>query len=1070
MRFSSLVNGSSLSLLHIQPSVSSVPFQGTCKAWDTGTSEPTSVLDLGSPSPSSRAVSSISGSLDDRPTVSSSSLYDDSERKADGGGYLGQEQGQHSRMSFTCMDGSMLEGEVGESNFKEEAVESWHRRSNTGDWHTKQYQRSNCTAHEQISYGGSGIPPFLRTEGRNFFGNNEKANVERAPSVCFVARSSSPSIFPPGKQWETTCVGSTLEENRHGFQVGNFPRAIPTATRNILEDQTGEGYNFSGGEGSGSAAIPSEQGCNTTSEILYGFSNRGEKNGQWRCEENRNRGLDELLIDLQGYSELPVHEDPAGALQCGMENVDSMICKSPAAAPPDQSLMRWLLEENDQVETMKAESLIGVGFDESLVPKLHVQFQDRTPESPCPLLSPPQATTRALFANPSHISDNLKAACSLQSAFSMLESTRTSFPALAQAPWIQKFTEPSPSNSCRESSSSAHPSVTFLSHENTLSLPSVNSSHHMNVQTRGGFPSIYNNNQDAASKILRSQVKTMSHSGIPALLSHNQLLSSSPTVCLNLSEPSLAQGIFISQNTLAAGSSDQLTYSATSNLGKQHSFQHSKVPSIAGSQHPLGFYQQINENMLQQAGSDQSESQAYYQITGQKNQHQAAYPSFGMERPFHKHLGTNPDREATWQTKLQMGLMKDETLLGFKHFDLQRGASDQSSIGFASSDKHELQLRSIAQETSENANEGLILVNQLFRLVEALDTGDPDVARSILARLNQYPLPQHKYIQRVIFYFREALAARLVSVPQTSCQILSPLEFLQKVTAHTKFCEASPFLSFAHFMANQAILEALEGEESIHVIDFGISFGGQWASFLQDFALKPGNPRRLRITAVGFQQDEMHFAGERLCNFAKAHNILLDFQIVVAKPENLTSAMLSVRDKEPVAVNFVLGLHKMLGDSPTSIATIFNIVKGLSPRVVTLVENELDDNSPYLQRRFLETLNYYSSLSDLLGAGNLDNEAIMFIEKVLFMPEIMDIIVRERFARVEQYKGFQRWRHHFLSAGFYNIPLSNLAEMNAEYLIRGSSASQGYEILKNEGSILLGWHGKALLAASAWTC
>ncbi|KAJ7299069.1 hypothetical protein O6H91_Y312000 [Diphasiastrum complanatum] len=94
----------------------------------------------------------------------------------------------------------------------------------------------------------------------------------------------------------------------------------------------------------------------------------------------------------------------------------------------------------------------------------------------------------------------------------------------------------------------------------------------------------------------------------------------------------------------------------------------------------------------------------------------------------------------------------------------------------------------------------------------------------------------------------------------------------------------------------------------------------------------------------------------------------------------------------------------------------------------------------------------------------------MFIEKVLFMPEIMDIIVRERFARVEQYKGFQRWRHHFLSAGFYNIPLSNLAEMNAEYLIRGSSASQGYEILKNEGSILLGWHGKALLAASAWTC
>ncbi|KAJ7296217.1 hypothetical protein O6H91_Y136700 [Diphasiastrum complanatum] len=979
-------NGAPSSLLHVQPSMSFVLFQGTCKkAWDTGTTEPTSVLDLDSPSPSSRAASSISGSHDDIATVSSYCLYEESERKTqgsgDGGGYIGRELGQHSRMSTgSWMDGSLFEGEVGASNFEGAAVESWHSRAATGDWRTKELKKSSCTAHEHVHFD---TPPLLRTESRNYFGNHEKAN-----------------FF-------------------------HFSTAISTCTRNRSEDEPGGGNNLSGGDRSRLATIPGAQGFISASEASCEFSNQVETNGDWRCEETRNGGLDELLIGFQGYSELPLHDHLPGAAQCGMENLDSMICKS-LAPTPDQSLMRWLLWENDQVQTIREESLAGVKFHDDLSSRLNVKSHNRTTS---------METTGAPI--PTSMSDNQKVRGASQSVFPILTST-SSYSALAQAPGIPKFTATFPYN--------------FR----------VSSTH---------------KNQAVASEILRPQVKTMPYSGISALVSHNEMPSSSSVVCFNSSEGSLAQEKFISQNTFGPDS-DQLFYSANPTLTEQHPFEYSDLPFLAASQPPFSFYphnscQRFNENMLQHPASGQSELPARYQLAGHNNQFRDAYPSVGIENQFRQYLGKNPDIGATWQMKVHLETAKEKSLLPSKQYDPQVNLSHSLPIGFFSSDRQEhqaLQLCSTVQERMEDADDGLALVNQLLQLVEALDTGDPDGARSILARLNQYPLSQTKYIQRLAYYLREVLAARVMDIPQSSCQILSPLGFLQKVTAYNKFCEASPFLSFAHFMANQAILDALEGEEIIHVIDFEINFGGQWASFLQDFALKPGNARRLRITAVGLQHDEMYFAGERLCNFAKEHNILLDFQMVVAKPGSLTSAMLPVRDKEPVAVNFVLGLHKMLGDCPGSIDVILRVVKGLSPRVVTVVEKELDDNSPHLRRRFFEALNYYSYLSDLLGAGNMDNETIMSIEKLLFWPEIMDIVVRKRLVREEQCKGLQRWRQRFLSAGFYNIPLSNLAEMNAECLIRECSAFQGYKILKNEGSILLGWHDKTLLAASAWTC
>ncbi|KAJ6324330.1 hypothetical protein OIU76_011603 [Salix suchowensis] len=65
------------------------------------------------------------------------------------------------------------------------------------------------------------------------------------------------------------------------------------------------------------------------------------------------------------------------------------------------------------------------------------------------------------------------------------------------------------------------------------------------------------------------------------------------------------------------------------------------------------------------------------------------------------------------------------------------------------------------------------------------------------------------------------------------------------------FYETCPYLKFAHFTANQAILEAFEGKKRVHVIDFSMNQGMQWPALMQALALRPGGPPAFRLTGIG---------------------------------------------------------------------------------------------------------------------------------------------------------------------------------------------------------------------------
>ncbi|MBJ7883247.1 GRAS family protein, partial [Gelidibacter salicanalis] len=68
--------------------------------------------------------------------------------------------------------------------------------------------------------------------------------------------------------------------------------------------------------------------------------------------------------------------------------------------------------------------------------------------------------------------------------------------------------------------------------------------------------------------------------------------------------------------------------------------------------------------------------------------------------------------------------------------------------------------------------------------------------------------------------------------------VTTPLDVALKLAAYKSFSDLSPVLQFANFTATQALLDEIGGTATscIHVIDFDLGVGGQWASFLQELA------------------------------------------------------------------------------------------------------------------------------------------------------------------------------------------------------------------------------------------
>ncbi|KAI4295075.1 hypothetical protein MLD38_040652 [Melastoma candidum] len=377
--------------------------------------------------------------------------------------------------------------------------------------------------------------------------------------------------------------------------------------------------------------------------------------------------------------------------------------------------------------------------------------------------------------------------------------------------------------------------------------------------------------------------------------------------------------------------------------------------------------------------------------------------------------------------------------------------------------------------SDQEQDSGLQLVHLLLACAEAVSKEDYKLARRHLHQLNRVVTPLGDSMQRVASCFTEALTARLAAI-LTTCPTASssmmpfspfPPNSLEILKIYQILYQACPYIKFAHFTANQAIFEAIEFEERVHVIDLDILQGYQWPAFMQALAARPSGPPFLRITGVGTDIGSVRETGRCLTELAHSLHIPFQFHAVGENLQDLKPHMLNRRVGEALAVNSVNRLHRIHGNH---LGNLLAMIRDQAPNIVTLVEQEASHNGPYFLGRFLEALHYYSALFDSLDATFPPESAQRAkVEQYIFAPEIRNIVACEGAERIERHERLDKWRKIMEGRGFKGVPLSGNAITQSKVLL-GLYSTDGYRLNEDKGCLLLAWQDRDLVAASAWRC
>lgn len=396
------------------------------------------------------------------------------------------------------------------------------------------------------------------------------------------------------------------------------------------------------------------------------------------------------------------------------------------------------------------------------------------------------------------------------------------------------------------------------------------------------------------------------------------------------------------------------------------------------------------------------------------------------------------------------------------------------------------------QEVGDDSK-GLKLVHLLMAGAEALtgSTKNRDLARVILIRLKEL-VSQHangSNMERLAAHFTEALHGLLEGAGgahnnhhhhnnnkhylttngprDNQNDTLAAFQLLQ---------DMSPYVKFGHFTANQAIIEAVAHERRVHVIDYDIMEGVQWASLIQSLASNNNGPH-LRITALSRTGTgrrsiaTVQETGRRLTSFAASlgqpfsfHHCRLD------SDEAFRPSALKLVRGEALVFNCMLNLPHLSYRAPESVASFLNGAKTLNPKLVTLVEEEVGSVVGGFVERFMDSLHHYSAVFDSLEAGfPMQNRARTLVERVFFGPRIAGSLGRiYRTGGEEERRSWGEWLGE---VGFRGVPVSFANHCQAKLLL--GLFNDGYrveEVGVGSNKLVLDWKSRRLLSASLWTC
>ncbi|XP_062225672.1 scarecrow-like protein 23 [Phragmites australis] len=408
----------------------------------------------------------------------------------------------------------------------------------------------------------------------------------------------------------------------------------------------------------------------------------------------------------------------------------------------------------------------------------------------------------------------------------------------------------------------------------------------------------------------------------------------------------------------------------------------------------------------------------------------------------------------------------------------------------------------------DGAGSGLRLMHLFVSSVAAGEAGDAHAAAAALQEVSyrRASFRAGDPAQRVAAYFADALASRLLQSPVAA----SPPTRAEQFLAYTMFYQASPFYQFAHFTANQAIVEAFQdcGRRRLHIVDFDVSYGFQWPSLIQSLSDAAATstsssndgdceePVSLRITGFGTTADELRQTEARLARFASGcPNLRFEFEGVVNGPNNGRHDRIKTDDAATVVVNLVLTAAQNSRTCSREACSAVARIRSLNPSLVFLVEKDegggtgsslTGGNATSRQRssllpRFTASLRYFAAVFDSLHEClPADSTERLAIERNHLGKEISNAVFSldhhhgDDHMAADESSSSASWKEMMEAVGFEGVKLSSRTVSQAKLLLKMKSgcggAGGGFQVIEGDGgrAMSLGWRDNALITATAW--